>query len=129
MSATSIQDGATEVASPEGRRSTLLKRDSLVQVPTSFAILWYFRTIAREHGQLWKTLIAPPLGGGLMLFSGVAAVPQPRCLSGAAGAAFIRYGPWLVPIAFLLGIGAAVWFRARDTARYEVVGRFVHEEA
>jgi amino acid transporter len=32
-------------------------------------------------------------------------------------------------ITFFLGIGAALWFRARDTARYEAVGRFVHEEA
>jgi hypothetical protein len=30
---------------------------------------------------------------------------------------------------FAVGVGAAVWFRLRDSARYAAVGRFVHEEA
>jgi amino acid transporter len=101
----------------------------LVQALTSFAIVWYFRTTAAEHGQVWKTLVAPLLGGALMLFSAWLLFDNRGALSGASGAAFIRYGPLLVPIAFALGVGAAVWFRARDTARYEAVGRFVHEEA
>jgi amino acid transporter len=101
----------------------------LVQALTSFAIVWYFRTVAREHGHVWKTLIAPLLGGGLMLFSAWLLFHNRGALSGAAGADFIRYGPWLVPITFGLGIAAALWFKARDAPRYEAVGRFVHEEA
>ena len=101
----------------------------LVQALTSFAIVRYFRTVAPEHGHVWKTLIAPLLGGGLMLFSAWLLFHNRGALSGASGAAFIRYGPWLVPIAFALGVGAALWFRARDSARYNAVGRFVHEEA
>lgn len=101
----------------------------LVQALTSFAIVWYFRSVAPEHGHWWKTLVAPLAGGGLMLFSAWLLFHNRGALSGASGAAFIHDGPWLVPIAFALGVGTALWFRARDAARYEAVGRFVHEEA
>ena len=73
--------------------------------------------------------LAVALGGALMLFSAWLLFDNRGALSGASGAAFIRYGPWLVPIAFAIGVGVAVWFRTRDAARYEAVGRFVHEEA
>jgi amino acid transporter len=101
----------------------------LVMALTSFAIVRYFRVTAPGEGHWWKTLVAPLLGGGLMLFSAWLLFHNRAALSGAAGAAFIRYGFWLIPIAFVLGIGAALWFRARDSARYAAVGRFVHEEA
>src|SRR6202046_2393434 len=83
----------------------------LVQALTSFAIVRYFRVIAPEHGHVWKTLVAPLLGGGLMLFSAWLLFHNRGALSGAAGAAFVRYGFWLIVIAFGLGIGAALWFR------------------
>jgi amino acid transporter len=101
----------------------------LVQALTSFAIVRYFRVVAPEHAHPVKTLIAPVLGGVLMVFSAWLLFHNRGALSGASGATFIRYGFWLVPITFVLGIGAAIWFRARDAARYAAVGRFVHEEA
>ena len=101
-----------EVVSPEGRSTVR-----------------YFRVTAPGEGHWWKTLVAPLLGGGLMLFSAWLLFHNRAALSGAAGATFIRYGFWLIPIAFVLGLGAALWFRARDSARYAAVGRFVHEEA
>lgn len=101
----------------------------LVQALTSFAIARYFWSVRSERSRLWKTLIAPLLGGGLMLFSAWLLFHNRGSLSGASGAAFIHYGPLLVPIAFVLGVGGALWFRARDATRYAAVGRFVHEEA
>jgi amino acid transporter len=101
----------------------------LVQALTSFAIVRYFRIVAPEHGHVVKTLIAPLLGGGLMLFSAWLLFHNRAALSGAAGATFIKYGFWLIVAAFVLGVAAAVWFRARDAPRYAAVGRFVHEEA
>ena len=74
-------------------------------------------------------MIAPLLGGVLMVFSAWLLFDNRGALSGASGAAFIRYGFWLIPITFVLGIGAAMWFKARDAARYAAVGRFVHDEA
>ncbi|MGA2926568.1 MAG: hypothetical protein ABSG43_11330, partial [Solirubrobacteraceae bacterium] len=101
----------------------------LVQALTSFAIARYFWSVRSERRRLWKTLIAPILGGGLMVFSAWLLFHNRGSLSGASGAAFIRYGPLLVPIAFVIGVGGALWFRARDATRYAAVGRFVHEEA
>jgi amino acid transporter len=101
----------------------------LVQALTSFAIVRYFRVVAPEHGHPLKTLIAPLLGGGLMVFSAWLLFHNRGALSGASGATFIRYGFWLIPLTFVLGIGTALWFRARDAPRYAAVGRFVHEEA
>jgi amino acid transporter len=101
----------------------------LVQALTSFAIVRYFRVVAPEHGHVVKTLIAPLLGGGLMLFSAWLLFHNRAALSGAAGATFIKYGFWLIVAAFVFGIAAAVWFRTRDATRYAAVGRFVHEEA
>lgn len=101
----------------------------LVQALTSFAIVRYFRVVAPEHSHPFKTLIAPLTGGVLMLFSAWLLFDNRAALSGAGNAVFIRYGFWLIPLAFALGVGAALWFRVRDAARYAAVGRFVHEEA
>jgi amino acid transporter len=101
----------------------------LVQALTSFAIVRYFRVVAPQHAHPFKTLVAPLVGGALMIFSAWLLFHNRGALSGASGAAFIRYGFWLIPLTFVLGIGGALWFRARDAPRYAAVGRFVHEEA
>ena len=89
----------------------------------------YFLVIAPEHGHVVKTLLAPLLGGAFMLFSAWLLLDNRGSLSGASGAVFIRYGFWLIPIAFAIGVGVALWFRARNADRYAAVGRFVHEDA
>jgi hypothetical protein len=76
-----------------------------------------------------KTLIAPLLGGGLMVFSCFLLLKNRATLAGVSGVPFVVAIPWIALAVFVLGIGAAIWFRLRDTARYEAVGRFVHEEA
>jgi amino acid transporter len=101
----------------------------LVQALTSFAIVRYFLVVAPEHGHVVKTLLAPLLGGAFMLFSAWLLLHNRGSLSGASGATFIRYGFWLIPIAFVIGVGIALWFRARNADRYAAVGRFVHEDA
>jgi amino acid transporter len=84
----------------------------LVQALTSFAIVRYFRVVAPEHPHPVKTLIAPLVGGVLMVFSAWLLFHNRGALSGASGAAFIRYGFWLIPLTFVLGIGGALWFRS-----------------
>ena len=99
-----------------------------VQALTSFAIVRYFRTVAPEHGHVWKTFVAPLVGGGLMVFSAYLLLHNREAL--AAGDPFVvKSAPWIILAVFVLGVGAALWFRARDAARYAAVGRFVHEEA
>ncbi len=44
---------------------------------------------------MWKTLIAPLLGGALMLFSAWLLFDNRGALSGASGAVFIRSRPGL----------------------------------
>lgn len=100
-----------------------------VQALVSFAIVRYFRVVAPEHGHVWKTFIAPLLGGGLMLFSAYLLLSNRETLAGAKGVPFVTAVPWIVGAIFLLGVLAAVVFRQRDPARYAAVGRFVHQEA
>jgi amino acid transporter len=101
----------------------------LVQALTSFAIARYFWVVESERSRPLQRLVAPLIGGALMVFSAWLLFHNRGALSGAGDAAFIRYGFWLIVAAFVLGVGAALWYRARDRERYTAVGRFVHEEA
>jgi amino acid transporter len=101
----------------------------LVQALTSFAIARYFWVVEGERRRPLQTLVAPVIGGLLMIFSAWLLFHNRAALSGAGGAAFIRYGFWLIVATFVLGVGGALWFRARDRERYAAVGRFVHEDA
>ncbi len=98
------------------------------QALVSFAIVRYFWSVDRGHFHLWRTLIAPLLGGGLMIFSAFLLLKNRDALAGASGVAFVEAIPWVMLAIFAFGVGGALWFRARDAARYEAVGRFVHEE-
>jgi amino acid transporter len=100
-----------------------------VQALVSFAIVRYFWTVDRAHFHPWRTLIAPLLGGRLMVFSAFLLLKNRDALAGASGVPFVEAIPWVMLAIFGLGVAAALWFRLRDTARYEAVGRFVHEEA
>lgn len=100
-----------------------------VQALVSFAIVRYFRVVAPGEGHPSKTLVAPLLGGVLMIFSAYLLLANREALAAASGVPFVRAVPWIVLAIFLIGVGAALWFRARDRARYVAVGRFVHEDA
>ena len=101
----------------------------LVQALVSFAIVRYFRKVEPEHGHVWKTLIAPLLGGAVMLFSAYLLLDNRETLAAAEGVPFVQVIQWVIVAVFAFGFAAALWFRARDPARYEAVGRFVHEDA
>jgi len=101
----------------------------VAQALTSFAIVRYFRTTGREHANLWRTFIAPLVGGALMVFSAYLLIDNREALAGAQNVPFVTAVPWIVLALFAVGFFAALWFRARDAARYQAVGRFVHEDA
>jgi len=101
----------------------------VAQALTSFAIVRYFWSVERAHFHPWRTLVAPLLGGGLMVFSAFLLLKNRATLAGASDVPFVQAIPWIALAIFALGVGAAVWFRLRDSPRYEAVGRFVHEEA
>ncbi|MDP9136297.1 MAG: hypothetical protein M3N56_15880 [Actinomycetota bacterium] len=64
-----------------------------------------------------------------MLFSAWLLLDNRLTLAGGADVPFVRVIPWVIPIVFVLGVLAAVWFKTRDPERYRAVGRFVHEDA
>ncbi len=100
----------------------------LVQALCSAAIIRYFLTTARADFHMWRTFIAPILGAGSMLLSAYLLVVNRETLAGAQDVPFVSLFPWVVPALFVAGVVAAVWFRRRDTTRYEAIGRFVHSE-
>jgi amino acid transporter len=99
-----------------------------IQALVSFAIVRYFWVFDRAHRHWWKTVVAPLLGGALQVFSAYLLVDNRETLAGA-DVPFVQAVPWIVLAIFALGVGAALWFRFRDSVRYQAVGRFVHEEA
>jgi amino acid transporter len=101
----------------------------LVQALVSFPIVRYFLTTGREHARPWRTLVGPLAGGALMLFSAYLLVDNRETLAAAEGVPFVQAVPYVIPVVFLVGVAAALWFRARDSARFAAVGCFVHEEA
>jgi amino acid transporter len=100
-----------------------------VQALVSFAIVRYFWSVDRANFHPWRTLVAPLLGGGFMLFSAFLLLRNRDALAGAQGVPLVDAVAWVMLATFLLGVGAAAWFRLRDSARFEAVGRFVHEDA
>ena len=100
-----------------------------VQALTSFAIVRYFWRVDRANFHPVKTLLAPLLGGALMVFSAYLLLKNRDVLAGATNSLFVEALPWVMLAIFAIGVGAALYFRARDSDRYAAVGRFVHEDA
>jgi amino acid transporter len=98
-----------------------------VQALTSFAIVAYFRR--HPGGSLWRTLVAPLAGGGLMVLSAYLLLANRNTLGAAEGVPYVEAIPWVVLAVFALGAGRALLLRVRDAARYRAVGRFVLDEA
>jgi amino acid transporter len=99
-----------------------------IQALVSFAIVRYFWVLDRANRHWWRTLVAPTVGGALQVFFAYLLIENRTTLAGA-DVPFVKAVPWIVLVVFALGVGAGVWFRFRDSVRYQAVGRFVHEDA
>jgi amino acid transporter len=100
-----------------------------IQAFVSFAIIKFFLTSARDGFHWWKTLVAPILGGVAQIVACYLLIKNRPALSGAGDVFFVKVIPWLVVLAFLAGIGLALYYRSNSPARYRAIGRFVHEDA
>jgi amino acid transporter len=98
-----------------------------VQALCSLAIAAYFRR--RGDGNVWSTLVAPVAGAGLMGFSAYLLLANRDTLGAAQGVPYVEAIPWTVLAVFAIGVGAALWLRLRDSARYRAFGRVVLDEA
>jgi hypothetical protein len=98
-----------------------------VQGVCSVAVIRYFLTEARDGFHPWKTLLAPILGACAMAGACYLLISNRAALSGAGDALFVKAIPWTALVMFLIGIVAAVYLRAKDTDRYNAIGKFAHE--
>jgi amino acid transporter len=101
----------------------------IIQALVSLAIIRYFLTDGREYFHWWKTLLAPILGAAGMVFSSYLLVTNRDTLAGAKNVPFVDAVPWIVGALFVIGIGIALVIRARDSERYESIGRFVNADS
>ncbi len=96
----------------------------------SIAIIVYFLRPENRDGFHWfKTFLAPLLGALSIAFAIYLMVKNRQALLGTPNTGFTFATPFIVIIVFLVGCGVALAYRRWSTARYEAVGKFVHEEA
>jgi amino acid transporter len=80
----------------------------VIQALTSVAIVAYFR--CRPGGGVWSTLVAPLVGGALMIVSAYLLVDNRESLAAAEGVPFVQAIPWIVAAVFALGaLGLRPW--------------------
>jgi amino acid transporter len=98
-----------------------------VQAITSVAIAAYFR---RHPGaNVWRTLVAPIAGAGLMAYSAYLLLENRGVLAAAEGVPYVEAIPWIVLAVFGCGVATAQWLRLRDAVRYRTLGRVVLDQA
>jgi amino acid transporter len=95
-----------------------------VQALVSVAIIRYFLTTAREHFNVWSTLIAPVIGFAAMVVASVLLIVNRGDLAGAADALYIQILPWMVLAVFVVGMVLAMVLRSRAPERYQQIGQF-----
>ncbi|WP_327357134.1 APC family permease [Streptomyces sp. NBC_01304] len=102
----------------------------IVQTLCSFAVIGYFRKNHPEDRHWFKTFTAPLLGGIGMIAVVVLLVLNMETAAGlAADSVFFKAIPWIVGVVFFGGLGLGLYLKARQPARYEIIGRIVLEDA
>ncbi|MFC4031613.1 APC family permease [Streptomyces polygonati] len=99
-----------------------------VQALTSFAIIRYFLTTARDGFHWFTTLTAPLIGAAAMTGACYLLIDNRAVLAGDGKVPFIRYLPEAILLMFALGLAIAVWLRARRPERYARLGHFEHAD-
>ncbi len=85
---------------------------------------------ARDELHWFSTIVAPLLAAGVMAFAATYLLIDNRTTlaSGGTGVPFVEY-MWVPPLlVFIVGIVLALLYRSRDRARYEGIGRYLHED-
>jgi amino acid transporter len=101
-----------------------------VQGLTSFAIVRYFLTTARDGFHWFTTLVAPVVGAAAMIGACYLLIENRAGLAGdgSAGVPFIKYLPAAVILMFALGVGIALWMRSSKPGQYAALGHFDHAD-
>jgi amino acid transporter len=101
-----------------------------VQALTSFAVIRYFLTTARDGFHWFTTLVAPIVGAAAMIGACYLLIENRAGLAGdgSAGVPFIKYLPAAVILMFALGVGIALWMRSSKPGQYAALGHFDHAD-
>jgi amino acid transporter len=100
-----------------------------IQALVSFAIIRYFMTTGRANHHPIKTFVAPLVGGLAQIGACYLLIDNRGLLSGAEDNWFVKLIPWFVLAIFISGILVALYWRNSNRAKYDAIGRFVHEDA
>ncbi len=98
-----------------------------VQALCSFACIYYFLTKAKDGFHWWKTLVAPILGGIPQIFVMYLVIHNSAFLGGTVW--MMNNIAWIILAVFLSGVILALIYRSVDRARYDAIGRYLHEDA
>jgi amino acid transporter len=97
----------------------------LNQVLSSAATVAFFRRKNhRADAHWWSTLVAPVLGGAGMAAALYLLISNLTTVGGDI--IFVKLIPWVCIAWFLVGLGLALWVRARRPERYSELGRLVN---
>ncbi|MGV9302419.1 APC family permease [Nonomuraea sp. NPDC003727] len=103
----------------------------IVQTLCSFSVIGYFHVKKKhpETANVWRTLIAPLAGGLAMAYVVLLLFQNQEAAAGeAAKSGFFTAIPWIVVGVAVLGVATALYLKARDPEKYEVIGRIVLED-
>ena len=103
----------------------------VVQSLCAFAVIAYFHfhKFHPSSAHWFKTFLAPLLGGIGMLYVVYLLWEHKESAAGAAsGTLLFKLTPWIVVGLFAVGAAMALYFKFRDTRRYELIGRVVFED-
>jgi len=103
----------------------------VVQSLCAFAVIAYFHfhKFHPSSAHWFKTFLAPLLGGIGMLYVVYLLWEHKESAAGAAsGTLLFKLTPWIVVGLFAFGAAMALYFKFRDTRRYELIGRVVFED-
>lgn len=103
----------------------------IVQTLCSFSVIGYFHVKKKhpETASVWRTLIAPLVGGLAMAYVVLLLFQNQEAAAGdASKSAFFTAIPWIVLGLAVLGAATALYLKARSPEKYELIGRIVLED-
>jgi amino acid transporter len=99
-----------------------------VMALVSLAIIKYFATTAKDGQHWWTTVLAPILATIAMCVTTFLLIKYRTTLAGGVEPPFVKW-MWIPPLAvFVIGVILAQIYKARDRARYDGIGRYLHED-
>ncbi|MFE3449807.1 APC family permease [Nonomuraea sp. NPDC059194] len=103
----------------------------IVQTLCSFSVIGYFHVRKKhpETANVWRTLLAPLVGGLAMAYVVLLLFQNQEAAAGeAAKSTFFTAIPWIVLGLAVLGAATALYLKARNPDKYALIGRIVLED-